>query len=80
LADLKTFFESKEKNKILEHEGKRFLKSHQVERMLGISPGTLQNLRINGTVPFSKIGGTIFYDYEDITRLMNDFKQNAINS
>jgi hypothetical protein len=78
--DLITFFESKDKNKIREIEGKRFLKSHQVERMLGISPGTLQNLRINGTVPFSKIGGTIFYDHEDIHKLMNGFKQNAINS
>lgn len=35
-----------------------WLKSHQVKRMLGISPGTLQNLRINGTLPYSKVGAT----------------------
>ena len=28
----------------------KWLKSYQVREMLGISPGTLQNLRINGTV------------------------------
>ena len=63
----------------LEMEGKRFLKSHQVERMLGISAGTLQNLRINKTLPFSKIGGTIFYEMDDIQKLIRDNKRNASN-
>jgi hypothetical protein len=34
----------------------KWLKSYQVREMLGISPGTLQNLRINGTVEYTKIG------------------------
>jgi isocitrate dehydrogenase kinase/phosphatase len=37
-----------------------------VRKLLGISPGTLQNLRINGTLPYTKIGGVLFYDYEEI--------------
>lgn len=56
-------------------EGK-WLKSHQVMRLLGISPGTLQNLRINGTIPYSKIGGVIFYSNEDINALMKHYKRN----
>lgn len=79
LEDIKTLFELKEKNKFLDYEGKRFLKSHQVERMLGISSGTLQNLRINKTIPFSKIGGIIFYDHDDIKKLITNFKQNAVS-
>jgi len=45
------------------------LKSAEVRRLLQISPATLQTLRINGTLPFTKIGGTIYYRSEDILRL-----------
>ncbi len=55
----------------------RWLKSHQVQRMLSISPGTLQNLRINGTIPYSKIGGVIFYSEEDINEIMKHSKRNV---
>lgn len=56
---------------------KRYLKSSEVMEVLQLSPGTLQNLRINGTLPYSKIGGIIYYDSEEIHRLMN---QNRINN
>lgn len=32
-------------------EPKKWLKSYQVKNMLRISPGTLQTLRVNGTLP-----------------------------
>ncbi|RIH67112.1 DNA-binding protein [Mariniphaga sediminis] len=54
---------------------KKWLKSCEVRKLLGISPGTLQNLRVNGTLPFSKIGGVIFYDYEDIQKMMGENQQ-----
>ena len=49
---------------------KRYLKSSEVIEILRISPGTLQTLRINGTLPFTKIGGILFYDSEDIGNIM----------
>jgi predicted DNA-binding transcriptional regulator AlpA len=49
---------------------KRYLKSTEVMEVLQLSPGTLQNLRINGTLPYSKIGGIIYYDSEEIDKLM----------
>jgi len=55
---------------------KKWLKSHEVRKLLDISPGTLQNLRLNGTLPFSRIGSVIFYDYEDIQKLITSKKQN----
>jgi hypothetical protein len=58
----------------------RWLKSPQVRNLLNLSPGTLQNLRINGTLPFSKIGGVIFYDYEDIERILQERKRNTESS
>jgi len=55
---------------------RKWLKSNEVRRLLLISPGTLQNMRINGTLPFTKIGGVIFYDYEDIQKMLQANKRN----
>lgn len=48
-----------------------WLKSAEVRKLLKISPGTLQNLRINGTLSFSRIGSIIYYKYEDILKILN---------
>ena len=54
---------------------KKWLKSHEVRRMLKISPGTLQTLKNNGTIPFSRVGGIHFYEYNEIQKLLtNMFK------
>lgn len=49
---------------------KKLLKSREVRNILRISPGTLQNLRRNETLCYRKVGGIIYYYYEDIERLM----------
>lgn len=36
---------------------KKWLKSHEVRRLLKISPGTLQTLKSNGVIPYTKVGG-----------------------
>lgn len=51
-------------------EPKQWLKSAEVRNVLKISPGTLQNLRINGKLRFSKIGGMMYYKMEDIQKLL----------
>lgn len=51
---------------------KKWLKSPEVRELLSISPGTLQNLRINGTLPYTKVGGVIYYDYEEIIKVMQE--------
>jgi hypothetical protein len=56
---------------------RKWLKSHEVRKLLTISPGTLQNLRINGTLPFTKIGGVIYYDYDDIQKMLEGHKQSS---
>lgn len=37
-------------------QAKQWLKSQDVRKLLNISPGTLQNLRINGTLRFTQVG------------------------
>lgn len=61
-----------------QRQQKQWLKSTEVRELLDISPGTLQNLRINGTLSYTKIGGTIYYDNQDIDKLMKINKVNSI--
>jgi hypothetical protein len=51
---------------------KQWLKSSEVRKMLGISHGTLQNLRITRSLPYTKLGGIMFYKYEDIEKILED--------
>jgi hypothetical protein len=55
---------------------KKWLKSHEVRRLLKISPGTLQTLKSNGIIPYTKVGGVHFFDYEDIQRVLESGKIN----
>ncbi|KAA8474837.1 helix-turn-helix protein [Arcticibacter tournemirensis] len=58
-----------------QEQQKEWLKSYEVRKLLGISPNTLQSLRLNGTLPFTRVGGLIYYAYEDIRKLMEDRKK-----
>ncbi|HEY2582707.1 MAG TPA: helix-turn-helix domain-containing protein [Mucilaginibacter sp.] len=51
-------------------QSKKWLKSNEVRKLLNISPGTLQNLRINGKLNFTRIGSLIYYKQEDIDKLL----------
>ncbi|WP_108424499.1 helix-turn-helix domain-containing protein [Flagellimonas amoyensis] len=53
---------------------KKWLKSNEVRDLLGISPGTLQNLRVNGTLPYTKIGGVLYYEYHEIMEVLEQNK------
>lgn len=83
--DLETFKESllQELRAILKEEktgpeSRRWLKSYEVRRMLNLSSGTLHTLRCNGTLPFTKMGGALYYDYEDIQRILSEQKRGGI--
>lgn len=49
---------------------KPWLKATDVRRLLGISSGKLQTLRISGKLRSSKIGGVHYYKHEDIQQLL----------
>jgi hypothetical protein len=51
-------------------EPKKWLKSYQVKNILKISDNTLQTLRDNGTIPFTKIGGILYYSMDDINKVL----------
>ena len=64
----------KEIQSLKPQEPKKYLKSSEVMELLSISPGTLQNLRLNGTLPYSKIGGIILYEEKEIERVLEENK------
>lgn len=49
---------------------KEWLKSHEVRKLLDISPGTLQTMRVNQVISYSKVGGIFFHSYADICKLL----------
>lgn len=73
LQEIKKMLQSVEPN-----TNKKWLKSKEVIKLLNISAGTLQNLRINGTLSYTKIGGTIYYENQDIDKLLEKNKINSI--
>ena len=75
--DLKTFKEEliNEMKQILKSEknsGEKspWLRSAEVRELMKISQGTLQNLRVNGTLDYSMVGKTFYYKREDILNLL----------
>jgi hypothetical protein len=49
---------------------KRWLKSHEVRRLLKISPGTLHRLKAKGVIPYARVGGIHLYEYEKIAEVV----------
>jgi hypothetical protein len=53
-------------------QAKQWVRSNEVRKMLSVSAGTLQNLRINGTLSYTKVGGIILYKRDDIIRVLEE--------
>ncbi|WP_298367578.1 helix-turn-helix domain-containing protein [uncultured Lutibacter sp.] len=70
LAEISTLLEGKT-------EPKKWLRSSDVKEMLNISDGTLQTLRVNGTLPYTKMGKTMYYEYSDVTKILTENKKSA---
>lgn len=58
-----------------EKKAERWMDSHAVCRKLRISPRTLQTLRDNGTLAFTKIGNRTYYRQEDVERVIVDVEE-----
>lgn len=64
LDDIRQIFQNKAE------QPKQWLKSSEVRKLLNISSGTLQTLRINKTLSYTKIGGIIYYAHQDLEKLL----------
>ena len=57
-------------------ERKEWLKTSDVLDLLSCSQGTLQNLRVNGTLPYTKMGGTIYYSRKNVIMVLEGNMKN----
>ncbi|MFD2146317.1 helix-turn-helix domain-containing protein [Mucilaginibacter antarcticus] len=53
------------------HEHQEWLRCSDVRRMLKISTGTIQNLRISGKLKSQKVGGIHYYKLTDIENMIS---------
>ena len=51
-----------------EKGSKKWMRSAEVKKMLGLSGSQLQTLRNNRSIPYTKLGKTYYYNYDDINR------------
>lgn len=56
---------------------KKWLTQGEARKLTGFSPAKLQRLRSNGSLPFSKVGGKILYNYTDLDSLISSHKQSG---
>lgn len=56
---------------------RQLLKTWEVKAMLGISSGTLRNMRKHGKIEYTKIGGLVFYNYCHIQQLIEANKKHT---
>ncbi|MES2064625.1 MAG: helix-turn-helix domain-containing protein [Bacteroidota bacterium] len=49
----------------------KWLRSQDVMKMLHISAGTLQNMRVAGNITYNKVGKIFFYKAADIDRVLS---------
>ncbi len=52
----------------------KWLRSAQVRKLLSISPGTLQQMRISGDLKYTKVGSIHFYRYSDVEAMLSKNK------
>lgn len=49
-----------------------WLKSRVVRKLMDMSPGSLQNLRVTGKVRFKKVLGSYYYNKSDLRKLFSE--------
>jgi Mn-dependent DtxR family transcriptional regulator len=67
ISDIKTIFENHRSD-----PNKKWVKTNELKKILKVSDGTLQNLRIKGTLKYTRLGGIILYDLEHIQKKLDE--------
>lgn len=49
---------------------KEWLTNKEAMQFLGLSKTTMQRMRTCGSLPYSKVGGNIFYRYNDVVKVL----------
>jgi hypothetical protein len=55
-------------------EEREWLKTYEIRARIDISKSTLHQLRINGSLAYTRVGHCIYYKYSDLTSLLEKNK------
>lgn len=58
------------KKEVSGHLAKKWIRAKELKNLTGWSSSTIQTYRINGTLKYSKVGGTVFYDLHHLLNLL----------
>lgn len=76
LAEFKSMLRSIEKRlESLQSEAnlaKQWLRTEEAAKYLSLSPSQIHNLKVNGTITCSKLGGTNYYNKEEIDNYLKN--------
>lgn len=76
LKEIKAYIEMVRKSR-LQIANEEWIDAQDVKQLLNISQRTLQKLRSNGTLPYSKLNGKFYYKLTDIENLLEaNYKSN----
>jgi hypothetical protein len=50
------------------------MKATEARKLLSISQGTFHKLKINGIIPYSRIGKVCLFDYDEIVKIIHENK------
>ena len=53
---------------------KGWMKATEARKLLSISQGTFHKLKINGIIPYSRIGKVCLFDYDEIVKIIQENK------
>ena len=67
VAILQSFTERQQQGTV-----KQFLRTREVKKLLGISTGTLANLRVKGLLHPTKVEGVYYYASDEIRKLLTE--------
>lgn len=56
---------------------KKWVKSSELRQLFNLSSSTLQTMRINGTIPYSNLGASLFYDLDAIEAILINNQKNT---
>jgi hypothetical protein len=56
---------------------KRWFKTNELRKIFPISPGKLHSLRVNGQLKFARVGGDIYYHWDDIELMFRNSKSHV---
>lgn len=58
------------------HLSKRWVRAKELQKLTGWSLSTIQTYRANGTLTYSKVGGTVFYDLDALNKQLETNSKN----